>query len=103
MKIEDISRKKVLKILQKAQQIQGRVEYFCQISCPSVQTTATNQENSTSATTSTTLRRYQVQKKNVKLQFSYKAKKEIVALYVTPMPGVSHKADVTLEPWKVDQ
>ena len=68
-----------------------------------VQRTARNQETSTSATTSTTLRRYQVQKKNVKLQFSYKAKKEIVVLYVTLMPGVSHKADVTLEPWKVDQ
>ena len=35
----------------------------------------------------------------MKLQFSYKAKKEIVVLYVTPVPGVSHKADVTLEPW----
>ena len=41
----------------------------------------------------------QVQDKNVKPQFSYKARKEIVVLYVTPVPGVSHKADVTLEPW----
>ena len=44
----------------------------------------------------------QVQDKNVKLRFSYKARTEIVVLYVTPVPGVSHKADVTLEPWKVD-
>ena len=44
----------------------------------------------------------QVQDKNVKLRFSYKAKTEIVVLYVTPVPGVSHKADVTLEPWTVD-